>query len=200
VPPVPAQSNDPIVLSITPSTPGFEPPAQVSGMAVASLVTSFFIPILGVVFGFIARSAIRKSAGRFSGAGLALAGLIIGWVGIGLTILIIILASIAGATNANRTYSSVESLKDAYVSAGGGCGDWTEDDVVASALESGNCGSSGVLMIFSTRSEALATANAISETLASFDISHPILVGPNWVLNVEDAELVQPVLGGDLVQ
>jgi hypothetical protein len=169
-------------------------------MAVASLVTSFFVPILGVIFGFIARSSIRKAAGRLSGAGLALAGLIIGWVGIGLTILLVILAAAAGANSANRTYSSVESLKDAYVSAGGDCADWTEDDVVAAAKESGNCGSSGVLMIFSSHSEAVATAKAISETLASFNISRSLLVGPNWVLNVEDAEVVQSKLGGDLLQ
>jgi hypothetical protein len=56
-----------------------------NGLAVASLVASFFFwigglgAILAIIFGFIARSQIKRSAGRQKGEGLALAGIIIGF-------------------------------------------------------------------------------------------------------------------------
>ncbi len=69
---------------------------RTNGMAVASLVCSLVaiflggIPaILGIIFGFVARSQIRKSNGSQKGDGLALAGIIIGFVSLALGILLI---------------------------------------------------------------------------------------------------------------
>jgi amino acid transporter len=76
------------------------PPTGTNGFAIASFVLSFFFclygigAILAVVFGHIARSQIRRTGQQ--GAGLALAGLIIGYVGIGLWVLFIVLAIAAG--------------------------------------------------------------------------------------------------------
>ncbi len=69
-----------------PQPPG-EPPPQTSGMAVGSLICGIlfaFLPaaITAVVLGHISRSEIRRSTGRLKGAGMALAGLILGYVGI----------------------------------------------------------------------------------------------------------------------
>ena len=52
--------------------------------------------ILAVVFGHVARAQIRKSAGRQKGAGMALAGLILGylWLGFILFLLLIVLPSL----------------------------------------------------------------------------------------------------------
>jgi uncharacterized protein DUF4190 len=65
-------------------------------MAVASLVCGLLWPfcltaILAVVFGHIAISAIRRSEGAERGRGQALAGLILGYMGIAL----IFIASLA---------------------------------------------------------------------------------------------------------
>ncbi|MET9199585.1 DUF4190 domain-containing protein [Gordonia sp. NPDC003585] len=49
-----------------------------NGLAIASLILAFFIPIVGLVLGFIARSQIAKSGQQ--GSGLALAGILIGGV------------------------------------------------------------------------------------------------------------------------
>lgn len=58
------------------------PTPATSGKAVASLVLSLFgLSLFAVIFGHIARAEIRNSRGRLTGDGLALAGLIIGWVG-----------------------------------------------------------------------------------------------------------------------
>ncbi|MHB1711988.1 MAG: DUF4190 domain-containing protein [Acidimicrobiales bacterium] len=57
-------------------------------MAIASLVCSFFFwiyglgAVLAIVFGFVARSQIRRSNGMQKGGGMALAGIIIGFAGI----------------------------------------------------------------------------------------------------------------------
>jgi len=71
-----------------------------SGIAVASLIFGllFFIfpaPVIAVVLGHISHSQIRKSAGRLKGAGMSLAGMILGYVGIALIPIILIIAAIA---------------------------------------------------------------------------------------------------------
>ena len=87
--------------------------AQTSGFAIASLICSiagwFLIPliggVLGVIFGHIARREIRRSEGWKSGDGLALSGLIIGYIHIALAILaaiFIVLLAIAFASDAYR--------------------------------------------------------------------------------------------------
>jgi hypothetical protein len=71
-------------------------PPKRNGLAVASMVCSFFFwvygigAILGIVFGFVSRSQIKRSGGTQSGMGMALAGIIIGIVS-----LVIILPAIA---------------------------------------------------------------------------------------------------------
>jgi hypothetical protein len=76
---------------------------KTNGLAIASLVCGiggflFFVPaILGIVFGFIARSQIRQSAGRQSGEGLAIAGIIVGFAWI--VLFVIVLAVDASSNN-----------------------------------------------------------------------------------------------------
>jgi len=86
------------------SPPGYAGPAAgyavaassaTNGKAVASLVFSilgFFVcyvigPIVGIVLGGQAKREIRRSGGRQQGDGIAQAGQILGWVGLGLTVL-----------------------------------------------------------------------------------------------------------------
>jgi hypothetical protein len=47
-------------------------------------------PILALVFGYRAKKQIAASNGREAGGGLATAGIVLGWVGIGLTIVLIL--------------------------------------------------------------------------------------------------------------
>jgi hypothetical protein len=62
--------------------------------ACAGIIPIFFgIPcILGIIFGFVSRSQIRKSNGTQQGSGLALAGIIVGFSLIALFIVLISLA------------------------------------------------------------------------------------------------------------
>jgi len=64
-------------------------PQKTNGMAIGALVSSFFVSVLGIILGFVALSQIKKTGEN--GRGLALAGIIIGFVAVGVTVLIIIL-------------------------------------------------------------------------------------------------------------
>ncbi len=61
-----------------------------SGFAIASLVTSFVFFPLAIVFGHIALVEIKKSNGKLQGEGLAIAGLILGYLWIFIVILILL--------------------------------------------------------------------------------------------------------------
>jgi Domain of unknown function (DUF4190) len=96
--------------------PGYAPPMpnQTSGMAIASLVLSllgFFIlavigPVLGIIFGHMALGEIKRSNGTVEGQGLAVAGLVIGYIGLGIQLLfacIIVLGILVAANSPGST-------------------------------------------------------------------------------------------------
>jgi len=69
--------------------------ASTNGLAVASLVLGivwiFWIgSILALVFGYVAKGQIDRSGGRESGRGLAVAGIVLGWVGVATLILVLV--------------------------------------------------------------------------------------------------------------
>jgi hypothetical protein len=74
---------------------------ETSGKALGSLLTGIFglllfpAAIVAIILGHISQSDIRKSNGRLRGAGMALAGLILGYAGIAFIPLILIFAAIA---------------------------------------------------------------------------------------------------------
>jgi Domain of unknown function (DUF4190) len=69
---------------------------QTSGLAVASLVTGLFfwcwvIPgIVAIVLGHLALESIEDSVGTKTGRGMAIAGIVLGWVGIGIVGLLVL--------------------------------------------------------------------------------------------------------------
>jgi hypothetical protein len=83
----------------------FEPryqPAPTNGYAVASLVLGILWiwwigSILALFFGYVARSQIRAAGGRQGGDGLAIAGIVLGWVGAGTFLYVLLLV---GSLNA----------------------------------------------------------------------------------------------------
>jgi type IV pilus assembly protein PilA len=73
---------------------------KTSGLAIASLIFGIFflffpLPIVAVVLGHVSLSQIKKSAGRLGGKGLAITGLVLGYLGIAMIPLILIIAAIA---------------------------------------------------------------------------------------------------------
>lgn len=86
--------NSDLALAAPPGQP-LQP--ETSGKAIASLILGFFFilfpaAILAVVLGHMSYSDIKRSAGRLTGKGMALAGLIMGYFGVALIPLLIIAA------------------------------------------------------------------------------------------------------------
>lgn len=80
-------------------------PQQNHTLAIVSLICSIVglvictpVVIVGVITGHMARKQIRENPNTYSGAGMALAGVIIGWIGIALMIIGIIVGIILVAT------------------------------------------------------------------------------------------------------
>lgn len=80
-------------------------PRQTNGLALASIITSstslFMCPPVGlggIIMGHMARRQMAKDGSE--GAGMALAGIIVGWIGFGLTmlaVLVVVAASLLAA-------------------------------------------------------------------------------------------------------
>ena len=74
---------------------------QTSGLAIASLVTGLFfwcwvIPgIVSIVLGHLALESIENSGGAKRGRGMAVAGIVLGWVGIGIVGLLVLVWFVA---------------------------------------------------------------------------------------------------------
>ena len=81
--------------------PAWTGPQEKSGKATGSLVCGvlfFFWPvtaIVAVILGHLALSEIKKSAGRLAGQGMAVAGLVLGYIGLAVIPFILIIAAIA---------------------------------------------------------------------------------------------------------
>ncbi len=74
--------------------PGFGMIGLVRGLLVWWLVCCVGVPaVIGVVLGHVALWNIRKSARRLSGTGQAIAGLVMGYVGLGLVLLVVLAGS-----------------------------------------------------------------------------------------------------------
>ncbi len=74
---------------------GYVPVQKTNGLAIASLVCSLVWlggvgSIVAILFGFIARAQIKKSEGAVEGSGLALAGIIVGFVGLAASVAAVI--------------------------------------------------------------------------------------------------------------
>ena len=79
---------------------GYPPPRRTNGMAIASMVLGivwlYWIgSILALVFGYIARKQIRERGE--SGDGMAIAGIVLGWIGVGVLALVFVVAVVANA-------------------------------------------------------------------------------------------------------
>ena len=93
--------------------PGYYPRSRTSGLAVSSLVLGivgfFFVTaILAVVFGHVSLSQIKRSLGAVTGRGMAIAGLVLGYLWLAFFVVIIVLA----ATGVIQTATEEECRDD----------------------------------------------------------------------------------------
>jgi hypothetical protein len=80
-----------------------EPVRTASSLAIASLVSGVLgwtlLPLIGcivaVVTGHMARAEIRRAGGAVGGDGLAIAGLVLGWLGIAMAVAAVLMIVVA---------------------------------------------------------------------------------------------------------
>ncbi len=92
--------------------PTWQPAPTTNGLAIASLVLSIVSllglgSILAIIFGFVARGQIARSGGRQKGGGLALAGIIIGFVTLFFALVAIAIPTFLGV---QRSQDGIEQL------------------------------------------------------------------------------------------
>jgi hypothetical protein len=95
-PPPPAGWGGPAPGSIYPGGAPGPAGAKTSGLAIASLVTGLCfwccaVPgIVAIVLGHLALESIEDSGGAKSGRGMAIAGIVLGWVGVAIVGLLVL--------------------------------------------------------------------------------------------------------------
>lgn len=108
--------------------PYYAAPPQTNGLAVASLVLSLLglvgiLPllgtILGLIFGYSAKGQIAASRGTQGGEGLAQAGIVIGWVtlglyGLALCLVLLLGLAIPGGLTGCALCAELESFLQGY--------------------------------------------------------------------------------------
>jgi hypothetical protein len=74
-------------------------PVQHDGLAIASLICAFFIPPLAIVFGHVSRHQAKKE--HRAKSGIALAGLILGWIftAVGIIVAIAVSAAVSSTSS-----------------------------------------------------------------------------------------------------
>jgi Domain of unknown function (DUF4190) len=78
------------------------PAASTNGMAIAAMVLGilwvYWIgSILALIFGYVARDQIKRTGQQ--GDGMAIAGIVLGWVGVGILAAILLIAGVTAATS-----------------------------------------------------------------------------------------------------
>jgi hypothetical protein len=89
--------------------PGMYAAQRTNGMAIASMVLGivwvYWIgSILALVFGYIALGQIDRSGGKEAGRGMAIAGIVLGWIGVAMLVVTIIVAAVVASDPGNFTF------------------------------------------------------------------------------------------------
>jgi hypothetical protein len=87
----------PAFTAYTPYAPGVVQTTTTNGLAIASMVLGivwiwWIGSILALVFGYVAKGQIDRSAGRQTGRGMAIAGIVLGWIGVAALVLVVVMA------------------------------------------------------------------------------------------------------------
>lgn len=86
-------------------------PAEHDGFAIASLVTAFFLPILGIIFGHLSNH--RAKLAHRAKSGLAVAGLVLGYVFTVISVLVIIIVAAAASSTTSASMTPAPSASSA---------------------------------------------------------------------------------------
>ena len=97
-------------------------------------------------------------------------------------------------------YDTIDELRDAFVAAGGSCPSWEQTNEVVAALQSGNCSRTTVLSLYGSTDAASSAALALKNLLLGYELEINLLLGPNWIVNSPEVELIHSEMGGTLLK
>lgn len=96
---------------------GYQTGPKTNGLAIASLVLGIaglvfyacgVASILALVFGYMARGQIDRSPGAEGGRGMAIAGIIMGWIGVAIFVIFwVVIIIVAATTNGDNNSMAV---------------------------------------------------------------------------------------------
>jgi hypothetical protein len=92
------------------------------------------------------------------------------------------------------SYGTITQLRDAAVKAGEPCPSWDEKNNVTLASSSAACSGKVVMAIYASATSKDKQLAVWKEFGSMVEMS--VLVGENWTLNTDNAELLQSELGG----
>ena len=104
-------------------------------------------------------------------------------------------SSIPQKTGEPTSYGTVEELRDAFVVAGGTCDNWETIDPGDYDAVAGRCSDSVVIAVYNKPAE-LEDAIKRATELA---VGTHLLVGENWMINIENPQDFVDELGGRTV-
>jgi hypothetical protein len=96
-------------------------------------------------------------------------------------------------------FDDISQLKEAFEKAGGSCLEWNQSNNVSSALQSADCNSETVLMLFASPEGAKERAEELRAMYIGFDLEPNLLLGENWLINSKQVNPVHPAMGGTLI-
>jgi heme/copper-type cytochrome/quinol oxidase subunit 2 len=89
-------------------------PPEHDGFAIASLVTAFFLPVLGIIFGHLSNH--RAKLAHRAKSGLAVAGLVLGYLFAVISVLVIIIVAAAASSTTSASITPAPSASSAPAS------------------------------------------------------------------------------------
>ena len=101
--PAPPLAFTPVGVPVPVAQPVVVTQQKTNGMAIASLVLGILWiwwvgSVLALIFGYVAKNQIDESGGAQGGRGLAIAGIVLGWVGMGALVIFLILVAAASSS------------------------------------------------------------------------------------------------------
>jgi hypothetical protein len=101
---------------------------------------------------------------------------------------------------ADGALTGIESLRAAYVAAGGDCSEWAGASPFEGGSSSGDCSSTNLLALFTSSDPVPTEATRLARVAADLGSSGGILYGPNWIVNADDSAKVAGGMGGTLIK
>lgn len=101
----------------------------------------------------------------------------------------------------DASYGSVTDLRDALIELGYPCPNWKQTDKLTNASSSGSCSSDDVFSVYLDAADLKRQITTL-RSIGGFDEKNfgaPMLAGPNWLLNVDDADQYREALGGIII-